>query len=124
MHACMRSNECLKIFLSLSHAVIKYKNKKAKKANALIIMLRLLIIFSMSQIPFNSLLRPFDFNLHLLVVRYAVYCTFNYVNCTQHGITDLCLFSFYFNNKEKLNRVLAIATCTTPLSSILTHPSM
>ena len=78
----------------------------------------------MSQIPFNSLLRPFDFNLHLLVVRYAVYCTFNYVNCTQHGITDLCLFSFYFNNKEKLNRVLAIATCTTPLSSILTHPSM
>ena len=27
MHACMRSNECLKIFLSLSHAVIKYKQK-------------------------------------------------------------------------------------------------
>jgi hypothetical protein len=40
-------------------------------------MLRLLIIFSMSQIPFNSLLRPFDFNLHLLVVRYAVYTMTN-----------------------------------------------
>jgi hypothetical protein len=58
--------------------------------------------------------------------KYLLYCTVPLVDFLSHTWhykrKDLYLFSFYFEKTK--SRPVVLATCTTPLSVILTHPSM